>query len=46
LSVSVGRTSEAAAGGDEAAGWAARITITNRRTEVQREMIGTWRCGA
>ncbi len=45
LSVSVGRTGEAAAG-DEAAGWAARITITNRRTEVQREMIGTWRCGA
>ena len=46
LSVSVGRTEEAGTAGNALAGSAARITVTNRRTEVQREMIGTWRCGA
>jgi len=45
LSVSVGRTSEAAAAG-ETAGWPARITITNRRTEAQVELRGVWTCGA
>ena len=46
LSVSVGRTSEAAATAGEASGWPARITITNRRTEAQVELRGVWTCGA
>ena len=46
LSVSVGRTGERATAGGEASAWPARITVTNRRTEVQREMAGTWSCGA
>lgn len=34
VSVSVGRTGE----GD-------RLTVTNRRTEVQQQISGVWRCG-
>lgn len=46
LSVSVGRTSESATAAEEASSWPARITVTNRRTEVQHEMQGFWTCGA
>lgn len=46
LSVSVGRTSDAGTAANPSAGSAARITVSNRRTEVQREMIGAWRCDA
>ena len=46
MSISVGRTDAAAAAPDAAAGWPARITITNRRTGAQVEMDGIWRCGA
>jgi hypothetical protein len=46
LSVSVGRTSEAATTADETSSWSARITVTNRRTEVQQVMTGLWTCGA
>lgn len=45
VSVSVGRTGEAATGGGAAGSWPARITVTNRRAEAQVEMDGVWRCG-
>jgi hypothetical protein len=46
LSISVGRTAEDSAGADETHAWPARITITNRRAEIQRELQGVWTCGA
>ncbi len=47
LSISVGRTDAAAADAvGAAAGWPARITATNRRTEAQIDLEGIWRCGA
>ena len=44
LSVSVGRTDEALDMPEEAKSWPARITVTNRRTEVQRRQRGVWTC--
>ena len=46
LSISVGRTDENDTSANAAAGWPARITISNRRAEVQRELQGVWTCGA
>lgn len=46
LSVSVGRTSETVVAEGETAGWPARATFTNRRTQAQVELVGTWTCGA
>ena len=31
---------------DEASSWPARLTVTNRRTEIELELRGTWSCGA
>ena len=45
LSISVGRTEEGT-GPDGTTAWPARITITNRRAEIQRELQGVWTCGA
>ena len=45
LSISVGRTDEGA-GPDGTTAWPARITITNRRAEVQLELQGVWTCGS
>ena len=45
-SISVGRTDAAAGPAQAAAGWPARITVTNRRTGAQVELAGIWRCGA
>jgi hypothetical protein len=38
VSISIGRA--------DPAGEAARLTVTNRRTEVQERWAGSWRCGA
>ena len=46
LSVSVGRTAEGGPAAGEAGAWPARVTVTNRRTEVQQQMTGLWTCGA
>ena len=46
LSVSVGRSSEEGMRRGEVTSWPARITVTNRRTEVQQQMTGLWTCGA
>lgn len=46
LSVSVGRTDDARQVPAGANTWPARITVTNRRTEVQRRQRGSWTCGA
>ena len=46
LSISVGRTTEDAAAANETHAWPARITVTNRRAEIQRELQGVWTCGA
>ena len=46
LSISVGRTAEDGAAADGANTWPARITITNRRAEIQRELQGVWTCDA
>ena len=44
LSVSVGRDPESAQEADQAATWPARITITNRRTQAQLKLRGSWTC--
>ena len=46
LTVSVGRTSAAGTGGDEAGSWPARLRVAHRRGEVHREYRGVWTCGA
>lgn len=46
LSVSVGRTDGAGTTEGEASSWPARLTVTNRRTETELELNGTWTCGA
>ena len=46
LSVSVGRTAESGTTAGEADSWPARVTVTNRRTEMQQELNGLWTCGA
>ena len=46
LSVSVGRTAESGTTAGEAGSWPARVTVTNRRIEIQQEMAGIWTCGA
>ena len=46
LSVSVGRTEGEGTTLDEASTWPARLTVTNRRTEADYEIRGTWTCGA
>jgi hypothetical protein len=46
LSISVGRTAEDGAAAGETHPWPARITITNRRAEIQRELRGVWTCGS
>ena len=46
VSVSVGRTDEAARTIGESTAWPARITVTNRRAEAQQEAAGMWTCGA
>ncbi len=43
-SVSVGRTDAGDVAPNAAAGWPARITVTNRRTGAQVELEGVWRC--
>ena len=45
LSVSVGRTGQIGAAADESTAWPARLTVTNRRSEVQVELAGVWTCG-
>lgn len=44
VSVSIGRTDKADERPDDASSWAARITVTNRQTEVRRRGFGTWSC--
>ena len=46
ISVSVGRTEGEETTLDEASSWPARLTVTNRRTEIELELRGTWSCGA
>jgi hypothetical protein len=46
LSISVGRSEAEEGMAGAAGGWPARATVTNRRTEQQREIRGEWRCGA
>ena len=46
VSISVGRSGEAAAAAGEAARWPARLTLTNRRTGEEQEIAGVWTCGA
>ena len=45
ISVSVGRTEEAATGRKAEPSWPARITVTNRRTGAQQRLPGVWNCG-
>jgi hypothetical protein len=45
LTVSVGRTSAAGTGGDEAGSWPAHLRVGHRRGEVHREYRGVWTCG-
>ena len=46
LAVSVGRTEGEGTTLDEASSWPARMTVTNRRTEAELELRGTWSCSA
>lgn len=46
LSISIGRTDANDPGGTGDDRWPARLTATNRRTNTQVELSGTWRCGA
>jgi len=46
LSISIGRTDDTDPGGTDDDRWPARLTATNRRTDAQVELTGTWRCGA
>ena len=46
ISVSVGRTEGEGTTLGEASSWPARLTVTNRRTEAELELRGTWTCGA
>ena len=46
LSVSVGRASESGIAVEEGMRWPARITVTNRRAEIEVEQAGAWTCGA
>lgn len=45
LSVSVGRTGEAAGSAASAGIWPARLAVTNRRTGTGYELRGEWACG-
>jgi hypothetical protein len=45
LSVSVGRTDEAGAGAGTSGRWPARLTVTNRRAEIEQDLNGAWSCG-
>lgn len=44
LSISIGRTDVIDPGGTGDDRWPARLTATNRRTQAQVELDGTWRC--
>jgi len=46
LSISVGRTTENGTADGETNAWPARIIVTNRRAEIQRELQGVWTCGS
>ena len=46
MSISIGRTDVIDPGGTGDDRWPARLTATNRRTHVQVELTGTWRCAA
>jgi hypothetical protein len=46
LSVSVGRTEEAGVAVAEGMRWAGRITVTNRRAEIEAVQAGAWTCGS
>lgn len=43
-SISVGRTTGAAAPASEGGPWPGRIAVTNRRDSVRLELRGTWTC--
>ena len=45
LSVSVGRDNESGTVAGGATSWPARATVTNRRTQAQLKLRGTWTCG-
>jgi len=46
LSISVGRTDEEGVASAEGMRWPGRITVTNRRAEIEAAQAGAWTCGA